>query len=159
MCWVLIVSVLARHIGVCLARRGGSPLPGHADGDLLRAQVPLGLLSTCLFTSCFRTEDSSQKVGRWLQSGPQTFHNTLMLPDVLLPSYMHTCTFYTSVLLYATATSCLGFPYCGYRQQVVKSEAHIARVLSSDVLLSDLEQSSKRACTGMNDIITCISIC
>lgn len=47
----------------------------------------------------------------------------------------------------------------GHRQQAVKSEAHIARVLSSDVFLGDLEQSSKLACAGMNDIITCISIC
>lgn len=44
MCWVLIVSVLAYHIGVCLARQGGSPLSGHADGDLLGAQVALEAL-------------------------------------------------------------------------------------------------------------------
>ena len=47
----------------------------------------------------------------------------------------------------------------GHRQQVVKSEARIARVMSSDAFLGDLEQSSKLACAGVNDIITCISIC
>lgn len=47
----------------------------------------------------------------------------------------------------------------GHRQQVVKSEACIVRVLSSDAFISDLEQSSKLVCAGMNDIITCLSIC
>lgn len=47
----------------------------------------------------------------------------------------------------------------GHRQQVVKSKAHPVRVLNSDAFLSDLEQSSKLACAGVNDIITCISIC
>lgn len=73
--YLLIVSVLACRIGVSLARWGGSPLSGRADGDLLGAQVvpePLPpsrrgeILSDCLFTSCFRTEESSREVGRWL---------------------------------------------------------------------------------------------
>lgn len=39
--WVLIVPVLACRTGTCLAHQGGSPLSGHADGDLLGAQEGL----------------------------------------------------------------------------------------------------------------------
>lgn len=47
----------------------------------------------------------------------------------------------------------------GHRQQIVKSEARVARVLNSDAFLSDLERSSKLACAGLNDITTSVSVC
>lgn len=176
MCWVLIVSVLACRIGVWLVGEVALCLAVQMEicSELRWCRSPCLPPAEEKFSAIACSPAAlGQKslVEKWedgCRAAPKPFRTPLCCQVSFSP---FTCVS-AHVYIRASLCSCLFLlrvslllvgvreePAREHRQQVVKKEAHTARVLSSDTFLGDLEQSSKLTCAGVNDIITCISIC